>query len=160
MNPTATIYDPDSKSFHEIPESELAPGMIRAQVEGREGIVWIEPGKLKQADFQHPPFIGERRDKVAQVQAAFPEVYDKSYEFWEDGFRRDTNPDKEIGIWLHIAETYSAFASDHPREYRGELFRLVLACSNSGRDQLKHVFEPDFIQPDQVEAVISAFYGS
>ena len=159
MEPTATIYDPDSKSFHEIPESELAPGMVRSQVEGREGVVWIDPGKLKVSDYQHPPFTGERRDKIAQIQAAFPEVYDKSYEFWEDGFRRDTNPDREIGIWLHVADVYSAFAANQPLGYRSELFRLVLACSNSGRDQLKNVFEPELIPANEVEEVISTYYS-
>jgi hypothetical protein len=159
MEPTATIYDPDTKSFVEIPESELAPGMIRAQVEGHEGVVWIELGKLKQADYQHAPFIGDRRDKVATIQAVFPEVYDKSYEFWEDGFRRDANPDKEIGIWLHIAEVYSTFAPNRPVEYRSELFQLVLACSNSGRDQIKIVFQPALISSNEVEEVVSTFYG-
>ena len=159
MEPTATIYDPDTKEYTEIPESELAPGMVRVQIKGREGVVWVEPGKLHHSDYRHPPFTGERREKVARIQASFPEIYDKSYEVWEDGFRRDTNPDNEIALWLHIGEVYSTFAKDRSLEYRHELFSLVIACSNSGRDQLKIIFEPVAISDTEIDEVASAYYN-
>ena len=49
-------------------------------------------------DLYSKSFVGERKDRIATIQAAFPDVYYKSYGFWEDGFRRDTNPDKDLGI--------------------------------------------------------------
>ena len=158
MEPTVTVYDPDTESYTEVPESELAPGMIQVKIKGHEGLVWIEPSELKQSEYRHPPFTGPRREKIAKIQSAFPEIYDNSYEFWEDGFRRDENPDNEIKIWLHIATVYSEFASGKSLEYRDELFRLVLACSNSGRDQLKNIFEAELIAPEQIEAVASSYY--
>ncbi len=160
MNPTVTLYDPETETFTDIPESELAPGMMRVELEGRDGVVWVEIGKLTHSEYQHSPFGAERRDLIEIIQESFPGVYDKSYKFWEDGFRRDANPDNEIRIWLHIAEIYSKFAKGKPLEYRGELFSLVLACSNCGRERMKFVFESKLISDEEIEKVVAEYFES
>jgi hypothetical protein len=67
---TVTIYDFGDKSFTEIPEAELAPDMIKAEMEGHEGHVWIDATQLlpHQGDYKHPPFEGELRDKLMRLQ--------------------------------------------------------------------------------------------
>ena len=157
---TVTVYDPESRVYTDIPEAELAPGMVRAKVEGREGEVWIEPSKLKQAEYQHPPFEGATRDQIVAIQNSFSGVYEKSYEFWEDGFRRDTNPDSEIAVWLRISEVYRRHGEDKPQAFREDLFSLVIACSNSDPQRIEIVFEPKVLSQEEVRSISSDYFTS
>jgi hypothetical protein len=158
MMRTVTVYDVETESFTTIPESELAPGMVRAQIKGREGVVWIDPSQLKQAEFRHPPFEGTRRENVVRIQSAFPDVYEKPFEFWEEGFRRDTNPDREIAIWMHIAEVYRKHSGGRPLEYRNELFSLLTTCSTADPQSIHSVFEPQTLNREAVESVCEDFF--
>lgn len=154
-----TVYDPASQTYTEIPAVELAPGMVRAQVKGREGIVWIDPSQMKQGGYQHPPFEGVARDAIQSIQAAFPEVYEKSYEFWEDGFRRDHNPENEIGLWLHIAKIFSEQMVGKPLDFRRELFSLLVACSNSDLENISIVFERKVLSKSDFDRVVESYFG-
>ena len=159
MEDTITVYDPDTKVYTEIPESELAPGMVRANVEGRDGDVWIDPSQLKQSEYRHPPFEGERREQIVAIQNSFPGVYEKTYEFWEDGFRRDMNPEREIAVWLHIADVYGRYSADNPQVYRDELFSLVLACSNADAQRIDSVFTPNVLSDEDFRLITSSYYA-
>lgn len=58
------FYDVDNGKVVTIPASELAPGAVRAQVHGIDGIVWLLPEKLKQGSVKHPPFEEGIRDYI------------------------------------------------------------------------------------------------
>ena len=159
MSEFVTIYDFDTRTCTKIPQSELAPGMIRADVEGI-GIVWVDPNQLKQGEnYNHPPFTGERRDSVLRLVDAFPNVYERSYDFWEDGFRRDANPDKEIAVWLHIAETYGSHSSARPVEEQSEVFSLVVACSNADASTISSVFSRVLISEADFHSIVADYYS-
>jgi hypothetical protein len=49
---------------------------------------------------------------VRQIQAAFAEHRQLTFEEWEEGFRRDANPEREIAIWSHAADVYITFAGE------------------------------------------------
>lgn len=153
-----TVFDVTTQTYTAIPQSELAPGMVRAEVEGHEGVVWIDADQLKASDYRQPPFSGERRDSLLRLVDAFPGVYQKTYEFWEDGFRRDTNPDSEIAVWMHIADVYERHSADQPPHYRGELFSLVVACSNADRERVGSIFQRSLISEADFHRVTADFY--
>ncbi len=159
MERTVTIYDPDTRVFSEISESELGPEMVLANVEGHKGEVWIKRSQLKQAHYRHPPFEGAAREWIESIQEAFPEVYEKSYGFWEDGFRRDANPAKEISLWLRIAEIYRRRARGKSLEWRKDLFRLLVACSNADAARIHQVFRPTALSESETQSVVSEYYG-
>ncbi len=159
MEATITIYDPETKIYTEVSESELAPGMVRASVDGREGDVWIDPSLLKQSEYRHPPFEGDLRDQILSIQASFPSVYEKTFEFWQDGFRRDQNPDREIAVWHHIADVYGRHAAGKPQSYREELFSLLLTCSNSDHQRIATVFNTTIITEEDFHRITSEYYA-
>jgi len=133
--------------------------MIRADVDGI-GIVWVDSNQLKQGNsYNHPPFTGEWRDCLLRLVDAFPNVYERSYDFWEDGFRRDANPDKEIAVWLHIAETYGRHSIARPVEEQIEVFSLVVACSNADAGSIGSVFSRALLSEQEFGSIIADYYS-
>jgi hypothetical protein len=90
------VYDLETKTITTIPAQELAPGMIRAKVEGIEGEVFIEAAQMGETPYRQPPFSEGIRKRLEEIRNTFVEVRPLSLEEWEDGFRRDTNPEKEV----------------------------------------------------------------
>jgi hypothetical protein len=154
------FYDVESRRIVQIPASELRPGAVRAQVQGIEGLVWLLPRQLKQGDVKHPPFEEEIRAYIRQIQEAFAEQRTLSFEEWEDGFRRDANPEREIALWSHAADIYTAFAGSEPSaERRRDIYRCIVACLTSGPDAVWHVLKPEFISRVEAEKVVHRFFG-
>ena len=111
MSKTVRVYDSVTERVNTIPAAELAPGMVEAQVEG-VGRVWINSAQVEfEREYQHPPFESGLRDIIErEIQKPLAEVFPRTLEQWEDGFRRDTNPEKEIGVWCRIAARFVEFS--------------------------------------------------
>jgi hypothetical protein len=111
MSKTVRVYDLVTKRVNTIPAAELAPGMVQAQVEG-VGLVWINSATVKlSGKFKHPPLEPGLRDIIErEIQKPLAEVWPRTLAQWEDGFRRDTNPEQEIGVWCRIAERFAEFS--------------------------------------------------
>lgn len=106
MAKTVKIYDLAHNKISTIPAAELAPNMVEADVVG-VGWVWISADEISLAGkVKHPPFNEEKRQKLRQMKAALDEVYPKTIEELEETFRKDSDPDQEIAIRLHIASVY------------------------------------------------------
>lgn len=159
-NPMVTLWDGSSNTFTQIPKSELAPGMVQCKIQGRSGLVWREATSvdLKKAPYRHPPFEGNVRLVVGSLSISFAGVYEHSYEFWEDGFRRDTNPHAEMYIWIVAADVYREFAEGRSLEYRRELFRLLAVCNVTPQDTLPMVFEKKLLSADEVDSIAASYY--
>ena len=117
--------------------TELRPGTIQAKVHGIDGVVWVLPDQLQvqQGEFQHPPFEEDVRAYIRQIKETFAEHRSLSFEEWEDGFRRDANPAREIAIWSHAADIYTAFTESEPSaERRKDVYRCIVACLTTGPD--------------------------
>lgn len=160
-NQIVTIWDAPSNTFTQIPKSELAPGMVQCKIQGRSGVVWREAASvdLKKTPYRHPPFEGNVRLLIGSLSVSFAGVYEHSYKFWEDGFRKDTNPLNEIFIWIVAADVYHKFAEGRSLPFRKELFRLVAVCNVTPRDTLPLVFEKKLLSSQDVEAVAESYYG-
>src|SRR5262245_15758994 len=111
MNQQATVrvYDLETKTITTIPAQELAPGMVRAKVVGIEGEVFIEAAQMGETPYRQPPFSEGIRKRLEEIRNTFMEVRPLSLEEWEDGFRRDTKPAKEIGLWMWMGAAYKYF---------------------------------------------------
>jgi hypothetical protein len=127
------VYDFTTGQTTMMPAVELAPGMVRIRVEGSSEIVWADSSQLKQGEYRHPPFSGEMQQQIQHVRNSLAEVFPKSYEEWEDDFRRDVSVEREIGIWLRVCACLEEFGKRHQLsgEERKDAFRLLVACFNS-----------------------------
>ena len=105
---------------------------------------WIKISQLEGGPLRHAPFEDEGvRRLLRQIQETLAEVEPRTVEQWEDGFRRDHHPDREIATWLHIAAVYHRFTKSGPGlptlslEDKREVFTVCLACSVNGPLELQ-----------------------
>lgn len=155
------FLDGDSGKIVRIPVSELRPGTVQVRLQETGEVVWALPDQLQPADFQHPEFDEEVRDCIRQIHKAFAEHRPLSFEEWEDGFRRDGNPAREIAIWLHAASVYQKFAANEPDPAcRWDIYRCLVACMTAtGPEEVWKVFRPAALSREQAATVIKAFGG-
>lgn len=134
---TVRVLDAATQQIITIPASELAPGMMRVHIEGVEGDVFVEAGTLETSAHRHPPFDEKTRAFLRQLQEALAEVHPRTVEQWEDGFRRDAHPDREMQFWAGVAACYCHFTEGkvHDSAVRQDIFRLVFVCLNNGPDK-------------------------
>ncbi|WP_257169424.1 toll/interleukin-1 receptor domain-containing protein [Bradyrhizobium sp. SRS-191] len=95
----------------------------------------VDPKKLKPSPFRHLRLSSELLSRVRLIRAALLEVHPLSMEAWIDGFRRDTNPDREIAIWERIASTYLECAYLRAPAERQKIFEEVFGSIGLGIEQ-------------------------
>jgi hypothetical protein len=154
------FLDPEIGRVVQIPASELRPGAVRVHLQNTNEVVWVLAEQLRVSEIKHPEFEEEIREYIRQIQDAFAEHRPLSFEEWEEGFRRDNNPEREIALWLHTADVYTAFADDEPDVgRRDEIYACIIACLTTGRDAVWHVFQPKFLSRAEAEQIVSRFFG-
>jgi len=158
-----SVYDFETQTFSTIPAAELAPGMVCVRIDGVEGDVWVDGAQLPLNSHQHPPFDEEIRDLLRQIQAALDEVYPMSLEGWEDGFRRDHSPEREIAYWLHLAQVYARLtAPDDPLgatfERRQDVFTILTRCGIAPRERVLTVTDLETLSREEAKRVVDAFF--
>jgi hypothetical protein len=156
MSKTVRVHDPATGKINVIPSAELAPGMVEAQVEG-VGRVWINSATVNPSGkFKHPPFEPELRDFIErEIQKPLADVWPKTLAQWEDNFRRDAEPEQEIGLWCRIAERFTEFSESeelNPAQ-RQECFAIMLHLAV----EVREYFIPDFSNWKDHDAFESAF---
>lgn len=155
------LLDTTTHTVIRMPACELAPGMIQVKIDGIEGLVWVNANDLKRSEYRHPPFCEEIRDYFREIKGSLDEFYCLSIEEWEDGFRRDNNPEKEIAIWSHLSDIYRSLTTTRDLSYdqRHDYFKILLTCLNSPREHVLNVFQPTAISIEEAKDVIAQFYG-
>jgi hypothetical protein len=157
---TVPFYDFDVGSIVRIPRRELRPGTIEVQIQGMDGLVWVMPDQLQHGPIKHEPFDEEIREYLRQIQTSFAEHRDLTIDEWEDGFRRDANPKREIALWSHAADIYVQFTADDPSaDRRRDVYRCIVACMTSSPDSVWSVLKPQALDRSEAERVVNRFYG-
>jgi hypothetical protein len=160
MSKTVRVHDPATGKIHTIPAAELAPGMVEAEVKGI-GRVWINSAEVKGGgEFKHPPFEPEMREFVErEIQKPLAEVWPKTLAQWEDNFRRDTEPEQEIGLWSRIAERFVEFSKSeglNPAQ-RQDCFAIMLHCSTVSPEQILEVLPLKALTREQAQRAIETY---
>jgi hypothetical protein len=154
------FYDAEAARVVRIPASELRPGAIQVQFQGSHELVWALPDQLRPGEIKHAEFDEGIRDYIRRIQAAFAEHHPLSFEEWEDGFRRDATPEREIAMWLHAANIYTVFtAEESDAARRQDVFRCIVACLTASPDGVWQVLRPLVLTRVEAEQVVNRFFG-
>jgi hypothetical protein len=160
MSKIVRIYDLATRKINIIPAAELAPGMLEAQVEG-VGRVWINSAAVKlSSKFKHPPFEPELRDFIErEIQKPLAEVWPKTLAQLEDNFRRDAEPEQEIGLWCRIAERFTEFSKSEGLNLaqRHDCFAIMLHCSTVPSEQILEVVTLKALTREQAQRAIESY---
>ena len=154
------FYDPKSKKVVQIPKAELSPSAIFVSLQGY-GKVYIDAQQAKVQDkFVQPPFEGEARAAIETLVHDLADVYPMSYRQWEDGFRCEPRPDKEIAGWIHLAGILSYMSKERGFDLgrRKECMGVLLACFNGPRDTVLARCRVRLLSSDEVSLVIRYWY--
>ena len=114
-----------------MPVTELAPGFVRAEgPDGESVYVSTQAFKFNKKPL-HPPFPDYVREHLRRIVSTLNEVNPETIEECEHGFRCEFNPDREIRVWLWIAEAYSKLVSGRKisAALKRDYFRLCLDWS-------------------------------
>jgi hypothetical protein len=125
---TMTVYDLATGEVREVPAGEPPPGTVPCT------LTKIGPGEAAPGPIRHPPFSPEVRALIRDFPDIFRDVCPRTLEQWEDGFRRDLHPGREIAIWLLMANVFEHFTAGlglRP-ETQMSILRVVLAYVNHG----------------------------
>src|SRR5665213_188402 len=160
MSKIVRIYDPVTGKIGAIPSAELAPGMVEADVEG-VGRAWINSAAVKLSDkFKQPPFEPWLKDFIEkEIQKPLAEVWPKTLAQWEDIFRREAEPEQEIGLWCRIAERFEEFSKSeslNPAQ-RQDCFAIMLHCSTVPPEQILEVVPLKALTREQAQRAIEAY---
>jgi hypothetical protein len=156
---TVTVYDLKTGATTTIPESELAPGMIRANVQG-VGRVWVSAAQASALprSVRHPPFKADVKRLIKRIHAAVAKVDDKTITQWEDGFRNDCNYMREIDRWLAIARFYGRLVNAHgvgkSLEWKGDLYQLAILAFSVPRESVLTVMDLHEMTRDEAAAML------
>ena len=151
-----TVYDSGTKQFHHIPKCELAAGMAKVRIKGMDGEYWVRASEIETPTiFKHPPFDGELKKAIEEIQECLSEARPLSYQEWEDGFRSDTNPGNEIAIWLKAARKYRELTMKQYKDpnQKRDVFRILGGVLVGGDDAMTIVGDLECIGKTQAEEI-------
>jgi len=153
-------HDFETRTTRLIPKAELSPGVVLIQIQGQPSPVYADAAALKQGWYQHPPFEGDGRNAIRFLVDALADVYPQSYEQWEDGFRRDQNPEREIAGWHHLAAILKALTERFTfgPEEKKECFRVLVACFTGPRGSVRDRSDPKLLSDEQFTLAVKFFY--
>jgi hypothetical protein len=73
-------------------------------------------------------FMAETVERLRQV---FGDVMDRSAEEWQEGFEHDMNANKEVAIWLAMADVFEHFTKGRQmgKDEKKDIFKVILSRS-------------------------------
>ena len=153
------FYDIAAQRVIEVPASQIGPGYVQARIQGIDGVVWIRAADVEEGPVRHPPFDEDIRAYIRKIHEAFAEHRDLSFEQWENGFRQDANPEREIAASLYAAEVYRLFTDNEPdATRRHDVYRLLVGCMTAPREEVFRVAPCSVLSRDEAERVITRFF--
>jgi hypothetical protein len=111
-------------------------------------------------EYKHPPFEPGVRDIIErEIQKPLAEVWPKTLAQLEDNFRRDAEPEQEIGLWCRIADRYAEFSKSERlnQAQRQECFAIMLHCSTVSPEQILEVVPLKALTREQAQRAIEAY---
>jgi hypothetical protein len=126
-------------------ESETPPPNYIKMFFQERGEFYISPrlmshlmAKQGLAQHLHPEFPPELRQRMEHFSRVFRDVYQRSPEEWELGFREDRHPWREIALWDLIADGFRKFTGHIRGRTPGDLramrdvLQVILSLTNNG----------------------------
>lgn len=131
------VIDAETGKVTRIPRNELASNMAQIKFEGKKGLYWVDVAQFKQnKKIKHPPFRGELKKKVQEIQEILYCVRGMTYEEWERPFRCDNHPKREIDVWLSVARRFRALTTTRfvtPQEHM-DVYLVLVSVLRGGKD--------------------------
>jgi hypothetical protein len=72
-------------------------------------------------------------ERIRKIEPVFSEVYSIGRDKWLEGFRRDFDPESEVGVWEAMASAYQTFLANKVlvKPARKEAYRVLICAMGS-----------------------------
>lgn len=99
---------------------------------------WIDPNTIQQGPIIRDSLTPGQIENIEYLYNTFKEVDPTSQEKWIEDFMRDKNPDREIEIWMMMANAYNSYLkkSEFDIEVKKEVYQIVLMRSSAPEDEV------------------------
>ena len=127
---TVKVYDPETRTVTEAEAEKAMAFLMPIRVVGLEGTYWADPSKLRPGTPKNWFFSPKTRAAIQEIKTALDEVHPMSLEEWEEGFRRDANPQSEIALWQVLVGVYRDLVEPQKLalESRRDYYRVLATC--------------------------------
>jgi len=95
----------------------------------------------------HEQLSPESEQVCREVYASVGRFLEPSFEQWELGFLRETNPEQELRVWQAIAESFAAYTAEHPDCEQLTAICSFVAISLGGEDKSLDAYRPYYLGP-------------
>lgn len=98
-------------------------------------------------------------EKIDYLVKTFKEVDPTTREKWIEDFKKDQNPDREIEIWLMMAQAYNAYCGEKTLDpkIKKEVFSLVLMRSSASEDEVLKHMNLKYLSVGEAKQVMKAY---
>ncbi|MEL6811817.1 MAG: hypothetical protein AAFP76_10820 [Bacteroidota bacterium] len=119
----------------------------------------IEINDIMQGPILHDSLTEEQTEKITFLYETFKEVDPTPKEKWLEDFKRDLNPDREIEIWMMMANAYNSFCKDKNRsqEAKNEAFQIVILRSSAPEDQVLSLIELTHLTEEDAKFIMKNY---
>ncbi len=103
----------------------------------------------------HHEFTVLQKLRLEAIREAVADAYPISQYDWEEGFRKDAAPEREIALWERVAKFYTYFASKRVPSIEGrqELLSFLFACVESYASGRAAQQQLQYIEPALAETI-------
>ena len=153
---TVNVYDFATQRVSQIPAAELAPGMIKANVEGvgevfirADGVSESNPNRILPEGFE--PIASVVLEIIGPRMASI-----KSSEDWLGPFRKDAHPVRELISWMWVAAVYHEMThgGTDPEPVTRDVFTVLVSSMTNGAQALE-VIQLGRISTSRAKAIIA-----
>lgn len=132
------LKDSKTMDYDSVPRSQVPRGYIKIRLLG-QGIFFTDLHSLKPSSQpRHSTFSAAVKIELKRLHGIISCVYPVTEREWEDGFRMDMHPWKEIALWEVIAFVFQRFTSHlsgnlaGTQSMRKDVFTLIQSFVNMG----------------------------
>ena len=97
----------------------------------------VNPLDLKPNAFQREKLTSAQEAVARQVWECIKDAgLFHAFEEFEAGFLRDMHPDRELGVWLWVAQQYNVYVTKHPKaDRKAILMEFILYTTKTKEDR-------------------------
>lgn len=114
----------------------------------------IDPGPILRDTLSR-----EQEEQIEYLYGVFSEVSQDPLEKWKTDFQRDTDPDKEIAIWMAMAEAYTQYNGDKELsiEEKLEVYEIILVRSVYPQEEALQSLNLKLLTEEQAIEVMAGY---
>ncbi len=120
---------------------------------------WIDPNTIQQNPIIRDSLTSSQIENIEYLYNTFKEVDPTNQEKWIEDFSRDQNPDREIEIWMMMANAYNSYVqkSGVDSKIKKEVYQIVLMRSSAPENEVLKHLKLVYLSENEAREIMQAY---